>query len=388
MTRLAIVTSHPIQYNAPWFKLLSKSPGIELKVFYTWEQSMQGALFDPGFGKKIAWDIPLLEGYEYCFVKNISSNPGTHRFKGIVTPTLCREIEEWKAHVILVIGWSFDSHLTCMRYFHGKVPVIFRGDSTLLDEHSGIKRIARRIFLRWVYNHVDYALYTGTHNKSYFLKHGLKEQQLVFGPHAVDNERYRGEGGSLDTAADAWRQTLGFGKSDFVVLFAAKLENKKAPAFMIQVADALKDSSIKFLIVGNGPLEEELKEKAINDKRIQFLDFQNQTQMPLVYRLGDVFILPSTGPGETWGLAVNEAMACSRPVMVSSKAGCAIDLVVDDKNGLIFNSEDVNSCVWFIRKLLHNNNLSKEMGLFSQELVSNYSFSHLVQNITGLLSKL
>lgn len=388
MTRLAIVTSHPIQYNAPWFKLLSQSPGVQLKVFYTWEQSMQGDLFDPGFGKKIAWDIPLLNGYEYSFVKNTATDPGTHRFKGIVTPTLCREIEEWKANLLLVIGWSFDSHLSCMRHFHGKVPVIFRGDSTLLDENSGIKRITRRIFLRWVYSHVDYALYTGTHNKNYFLKHGLKERQLVFGPHAVDNERFRGEGNELDTAAAAWRQTLGLGEQDFVVLFAAKLEPKKAPDFMIRLAKRLKDNSVRFFLVGNGPLEQELKEMAVNDKRIQFLDFQNQTQMPLVYRLGDVFILPSTGPGETWGLAVNEAMACSKPVMVSSKAGCAIDLIENDKNGIIFNCYDVDSCVGFIRKLLHDSSLKRKMGVNSQELINNYSFHQLVQNITGLLSKL
>ncbi len=43
-----------------------------------------------------------------------------------------------------------------------------------------------------------------------------------------------------------------------------------------------------------------------------FLDFQNQQKMPLVYRLCDIFVLPSMGPGETWGLAVNEAMACKR----------------------------------------------------------------------------
>lgn len=52
----------------------------------------------------------------------------------------------------------------------------------------------------------------------------------------------------------------------------------------------------------------------------------------------NVFVLPSKGPGETWGLCVNEAMACSKPVIVSDKCGCYIDLIKDDVNGYVFNS--------------------------------------------------
>ena len=60
--KIAIVTSHPIQYYAPLFRLLAKK--VELKVFYTWGKEAL-VKFDPGFGKKVEWDIPLLDGYEY-----------------------------------------------------------------------------------------------------------------------------------------------------------------------------------------------------------------------------------------------------------------------------------------------------------------------------------
>ncbi len=66
--------------------------------------------------------------------------------------------------------------------------------------------------------------------------------------------------------------------------------------------------------------------------------------MPILYRLGNVFCLPSKGPGETWGLAVNEAMASSRPVIVSNKVGCAADLVSEGANGYLFNYNDKGSC--------------------------------------------
>ena len=68
--KLAIVTTHPIQYNAPWFGLLAEQPGVNIMVFYTWEQVNVNTKFDPGFGRIISWDIPLLDGYDYTFVKN------------------------------------------------------------------------------------------------------------------------------------------------------------------------------------------------------------------------------------------------------------------------------------------------------------------------------
>ena len=132
--KIAIVTTHPIQYNAPFFRLLEQEPSITPKVFYTWSQTEYEQKYDPGFGKKIEWDIPLLEGYSYEFVNNKAKHPGSDHFMGIENPLLIKKIQEWKPDMVLVYGWSFKSHLQCLRYFNKKIPVLFRGDSTLLDE--------------------------------------------------------------------------------------------------------------------------------------------------------------------------------------------------------------------------------------------------------------
>ena len=173
MRKLAIITTHPIQYNAPLFSLLSKRNKIGIKVFYTWGDSVLKSKFDPGFGKDISWDIPLLEGYAYEFVKNVSPDPGSHHFGGIDNPNLVARIKEWQPDAVLVYGWSFKSHLKCIRHFKNKIPVYFRGDSTLLNEKNVFKKLTRKIFLGWVYSYVDKALYVGTHNKEYFSKRGL-----------------------------------------------------------------------------------------------------------------------------------------------------------------------------------------------------------------------
>lgn len=375
--RLAIVTSHPIQYYAPLFKMLNERGVLTVKVFYTWSQSQQGSKFDPGFGKSIEWDIPLLQGYDFTFVNNTSSKEGTHHFSGIINPTLNTEIEQWDPDAILIIGWSFKSHLNCMRHFHKKVPILFRGDSTLLAEHFGPKLLIRTIFLKWVYRYIDYALYVGTNNKRYFLRHGVKEEQLVFAPHAVDNERFFDTENNFTNAAMQWRNNLGIKLSEIVFLYAGKLEYKKDPELLINAFKQILDTTVHLVIVGNGPLEVKLKGKYKSVKNLHFIDFQNQSQMPVVYRLGDTLVLPSKGPVETWGLSVNEAMACSRAIIVSDRCGCGIDLVKDNINGFIFRRSKLKNLTRKMQLIINNKSRLPEMGKASLNIIKQWSFEKI-----------
>ncbi|HEX5170353.1 MAG TPA: glycosyltransferase family 4 protein [Cyclobacteriaceae bacterium] len=340
--KLAVVTTHPIQYNAPLFKLLTDRGNIHVKVFYTWSQAQQ-RVPDKGFAQEIQWDIPLLSGYEYEFVINTARRPGNKNFMGIVTPGLIPAVRGYDPDALLVYGWNFKSHYDAMRYFSGKVPVWFRGDSHLLDEKAGLKTMMRRLALRWVYRSVDKAFYVGTNNKDYFHAHGLREHQLVYAPHAVDQQRFIDSADKMYAkSALSWRQELGYLPEDIVILFAGKFESKKNPTLLIEVFNKyFKDQGkLKLLMVGNGVAEDELRSMATGNENIRFLPFHNQSQMPLLYRVGDVFCLPSKGPGETWGLAVNEALACGLPVIVSEKVGCAKDLICDDDIGWRFDAQE------------------------------------------------
>ena len=120
LSKIAIVTSHPIQYNAPLFKRLAGVSCIDLLVFYTWGKDGAGKKYDPDFNREISWDLPLLEGYDYRFCENTSKKPGSHYFNGIKTPNLIFQIEEWQPDIVWVWGWAFNSHLKVLRYFYGK----------------------------------------------------------------------------------------------------------------------------------------------------------------------------------------------------------------------------------------------------------------------------
>ena len=383
--RLAIVSTHPIQYYAPLFKLLTERGVLSIKVFYTWSQSQQGAKYDPGFGKSIEWDIPLLQGYDYTFVNNTSPKPNSHHYSGIINPTLNVEIEEWNPDTILIIGWNFNSHLKCMRYFHKKVPILFRGDSTLLAEHIGARLLIRTLFLKWVYRYIDYALFVGTNNKKYFLRHGVKEKELVFAPHAVDNERFLDNNNMYANEAIQWRTSLGIRNTDIVFLFAGKLEDKKDLELLINAFNLIANNAVHLIVIGNGPLESKLKSKYKNAKNLHFIDFQNQSQMPVAYRLGDVLVLPSKGPIETWGLSVNEAMACSRAIIVSDRCGCGIDLIKPGINGYIFQRKNLQDLINKMNLIIANKNNIDKMGSKSLEIIKDWSFEKICGQIEEIV---
>jgi glycosyltransferase involved in cell wall biosynthesis len=110
---------------------------------------------------------------------------------------------------------------------------------------------------------------------------------------------------------------------------------------LIRAVRALGNSRLVLVLVGAGELDREVRARAAETSSVRVLPFQNQSRMPVVYRMGDLLVLPSAY-GETWGLAVNEAMACGRPVLVSERVGCATDLV-DPSCGRVFSWNDFSS---------------------------------------------
>lgn len=384
MKRLAIVTTHPIQYYAPVFQALAKQHP-QLKVFYTWGEDSINK-FDPDFQKVIEWDIPLLEGYDHEFLSNTSSHPGTSSFTGIVNPRATERIDRFQPDIVFVYGWSWLSHLKIMRHYAGRKKVWFRGDSTLLDAQGGYKKLLRSLFLRWVYRHVDLAFYVGQHNKRYFKAFGLTERQLRFAPHSIDNRRF-----AADRSAEAaqLREGLGMPPDGILILFAGKLEAKKDPEILLAAFERLPHHHVYLLFAGNGVQEARLKEKAresAKGRSIFFLPFQNQSAMPALYQACQLFCLPSAGPGETWGLAVNEAMAAGRAVLVSDKAGCAPDLVKEGVNGSVFRNRDLGDLTQKLRQLTGDKGLLEAYGRASGRLIEKWGFDAQVSLILDELN--
>lgn len=350
MTRLAFIVSHPIQYIAPLYQRLAKRDDIAIKVFFTWHAG-ETALVDRGFGVPVKWDVPLTAGYEFELVENTASEPGTHHFTGLRNPRLVERVKAWNPTAVHITGWAWLSHLQAILAFsRSRVPVLFRGDSHLLGQPSGPRWWLKRFVLGWIYSRVTAFLAVGSANREYFRAFGVAEDRLFQCPHCIDVDRFAEPEGTLEEEARSLRRELRLPPECLVLLFAAKFEHIKRPVDFMRAVQALDEPSIRLVMVGAGELEGEVRAIAEqNPEWIRLLPFQNQSRMPVIYRLGDVFVLPSAS--ETWGLAVNEAMASGRPVLVSKNVGCAADLV-KERAGWVFDWGDPESLGAAIRDIV------------------------------------
>ena len=338
-TRLAIIVSHPIQYCVPLYRRLAARKDIQLRVFFTWHAG-ERPQHDRGFGREVSWDIPLMEGYEYELVPNISRSPGTHHFWGIRNPDLVRRVMDWRPDAVHITGYSFAGHLRAIRGLSRRgISVLFRGDSHLLnDKRRGSRWRLKRFLLGRIYRDVRAFLYVGKHNYDYYRAFGVPKSRLFYCPHSIDVDRFAEPNDELEKKARQWREELRIPESAKVLLFAGKFEPIKRPIELMR-AISRTESNVILLMVGNGELELEVQRLAAEmPERFRVLPFQNQSAMPIVYRLGDLFALPSAS--ETWGLAVNEALASGRRVLLSDRVGCAPDVVTSRESGDVFATFD------------------------------------------------
>jgi glycosyltransferase involved in cell wall biosynthesis len=386
MKKLAIILSHPIQYYAPWFRSLHADPEIQLRVFYLWNFGVTASV-DRDFGQTIEWDVPMLDGYDYEWVANTSDQPGTHHIRGLQNPSLIAQVQAYQPDAVLLMNYNYASIYHFLWHWRA-CPVLFRGDSHRLVPDRGLKAWLRQQWISQVYHRFDRILYVGKANYDYFRHHNVGTEKLVLAPHAIENQRFTSQIDTAAVAAQHWKQTLGIPAAHRVVLFAGKLIPKKRPIDLLEALITAKIPNTSLLFVGSGRLETELRSRAKGYNNIFFAPFQNQSLMPRTYAIGDLFVLPSYGNGETWGLAVNEAMCLAKPVIVSNHVGCARDLVQPGQNGLIFPAGDIVALRACLQQAFQSPKLLTAWGQNSRRIIEHHSYSQLTTGLKQALVSL
>jgi glycosyltransferase involved in cell wall biosynthesis len=275
-----------------------------------------------------------------------------------------------------------------LRAFHKKgILTLFRGDSHLLDNRqSGPRWWVKRTILKRVFTWPTAFLVTGAANRAYYEAFGVVPDRLFLCPHSIDVSRFAEPAEALEKEADRWRQQLGIAPNRLVFLFAGKFERKKQPVELMLAVQALTNPEPVLVMVGSGELEAEVKAIAgASPERFRLLPFQNQSRMSVVYRLGDIFVLPSAF-GETWGLAANEALACGRPVLVSDRVGCAAD-VVDASCGWVFSWADRSALVRALTEIPRDRNKLLQMGRNATKRAWSFDVARTEESLISCLQR-
>ena len=382
-TRLAIIAGHPVQYVAPWLAQLAKITALKIHVFYLWDFGVVETK-DPGFGITLEWDIPLLEGYPYSFIHNVSVNPGNHHFMGYINPSLANLVVAWKPDVIFLMNYAFFSYfLLIFDPRTWRIPILFRGDSHDIGRMNSIQVLFSKWVRRIIFSRFSGFLDVGENNRRYILSSGVPRHKIFRAPHAIDNQRFQAAKPEAIRQAKLLRQKLKIRDDQVLISFVGKLIAVKRPMDLVYAFSHLPEKERKrasLLFVGDGKLKKNLMTIGKNlDQEVHFLDFQNQSAMPSIYAASDLLVLPSQN--ETWGLVVNEAMNLSCPVLVSDHVGCWPDLVIPGITGWVFPTGNVNLLHDYLLQAIQNPIKLKQMGQNAADHILDFSYQSITEGL-------
>lgn len=384
--RVAYLVTHPIQYQAPLLCLIAAQPDIDLTVFFQSDMSLR-AYADEGFGQTVKWDVPLLDGYRSELLPGIGRH-GPVSAQRPVSWGFASRLRRSRFDVLWVHGYARWVNWAAVLWAKARgIAVFVRDEATLSSaERSRARRLAKRAFFAGLPAAVDAFLAVGSANRAYYLAQGIPAERVFSMPYCVDNGFFAARATEAAPMREQLRRRLGLEPGRPIILYASKFEPRKRPGDLVRAYERLlaqggAPGRAYLLLVGDGemraPLEAEARTMGLRDAR--FLGFRNQTELPALYDLCDVFVLPSTN--EPWGLVVNEVMAAGKPVVVSDAVGCAADLVIPGRNGAVFPVGSVAALAEGLSGILGDPKQAARMGRASRDIISGWSFE---QDVAGL----
>ena len=373
--RLVIITEIISPYRIPLFNTLAQHEDVDLHVIFLAET-------DPGLRQWLVYKEEIKFSYEVL----PSWRRQIDRYKILlnrgVGPALTRACPD----VILCGGYNYVASWQALDWARGRgIPFFLWSESNLQDMRPGRAwiELLKHDFLRACTGFVV----PGRAAREYLLTLGIGENRLYTAMNAVDNHFFSTAADSARRNASQLRVELDLPQRYF--LFVGRLVLEKG-VFELLSAYATLDEGLRqqigVVFAGDGPCRPHLEKEAssISKDRVRFVGFAQREQLAAYYGLAEMLILPTYS--DTWGLVVNEAMACGLPVILSSAAGCGPDLVTENWNGMIVPPKSVPPLASAMHDLASHPETSARMGMNSTERIAQYSPQRWAQGVVRIVS--
>jgi glycosyltransferase involved in cell wall biosynthesis len=359
--RLVIITEIIAPYRIPVFNALARHPEIDLHVIFLAET-------DP---TQRQWLVPK-EEIHFSFEVLPSWRRRIHGHNLLLNWGLDTALRLASPDAIVCGGYNYIASWEALHWARRRhVPFLLWIESTARDSRSGstfLESLKTR-FLR----QCDGFVVPGKSSMEYLKGYGVPENTIFTAPNAVDTEFFARAADVARSNNAVTRQTCRL--PDRYFLFVGRLVAEKG-IFDLLSAYAMLAPELRMRIglvfAGDGIARPELQERAaaIQPGSIQLAGFQHREELAIFYALAEAFVLPTHT--DRWGLVVNEAMACGLPVICSTAAGCAADLVAD-QNGRLVPARDVGELASALNDLARDAQVRLRLGQASRNRIQEYS---------------
>ena len=359
--RLVILTEIIAPYRIPVFNALAARADVDPHIIFFAEN-------DPSLRQWQVYKDEIRFSYEVL--------PGWRRRLGkynlLLNWGVGSALRRASPDAIVCGGYSyFASWQAAMWARSHAVPLLLWSESTGRDIRHRLAPVEfmKKRFLRMCRGFVA----AGETSREYLLALGAAGQSVHIAPDAVDVQFYSTLATKARQHADRLRALHGLPARYF--LCVGRLVEEKGVFDLLSAYATLDDdlrTQIGLVFVGDGPVRADLQRRAkqIGPGVVNFMGWLDRERVPEVYALAEALVFPTHS--DTWGMVVNEAMACELPIIASEVAGCIPDLVEHGWNGLVVQSSNPQALAQAMTTLFRNPELASRMRTHSRERIQAY----------------
>ena len=360
--RLVILTEIIAPYRIPVFNVVARRAGLDLHVIFlaeTDETRRQWRVYKD----EIRFSHQILPSWRWR----------AGRTSILLNRGLWSALNRANPQVIICGGYNYPASWEALLWARRRrVPFVLWSESNRQDARAGRAWVEslKAYFLR----HCDRFVVPGKASFEYLKTLGCEEGSILTAPNAVDNNLFATHAQSTLGHAiefrDKWRLPSRF------ILFVGRLVQEKGVFDLLEAYSKLESgvrSEVGLVFAGDGVSREELAQKAkrISPGTVCFPGFAQRDDLAGLYALAECLVLPTHS--DTWGLVVNEGMACGLPIIVSTVAGCSADLVDDGWNGYVVPPRDSEKLSVAINGVVRRPEARQWMSAHSLERIRSYS---------------
>jgi glycosyltransferase involved in cell wall biosynthesis len=360
--RLVILTEIISPYRIPLFNALASNLDIDLHVIFLAET-------DPDLRQ---WRV-YKEEIRFSHQVLTSWRKRLGKYNALLNRGVSSALAAAHPDVILCGGYNYvASWQALFRARNHHIPVLLWSESNVQDQRGGHTLVE---FLKSSFiSRCSGFVVPGRSAQEYLRVKKVDPEKIFTAPNAVDNELFASGAAIARANRVVRRRELNLPERYF--LFVGRLVPEKG-TFDLLSAYAKLNASVRekvgLVLVGNGESRSQLEQRSagISPGVIKFSGFAQREELASYYALAEALILPThTDP---WGLVVNEAMACGLPVILSSAAGCASDLLQEGETGFLVPPRDVDALTGAMAHLADQPKLVESMGNNARQMITNYS---------------
>jgi glycosyltransferase involved in cell wall biosynthesis len=265
----------------------------------------------------------------------------------------------------------------------GRLAAIFAGVPVIVSTAENVD-----IWKKWWHRLIDKLLsyrtnkiiaVSGAVKEYYHKKIGIPLAKIIYIPNAIEINRFENIGDTKYLYDE-----FGLKPEDFILVCIGRLNAQKGHRYLFEALNLLNGRYRgKILVVGEGPLLENLKLQVANlNLKDKVIFTGKRKDIPQILHLADGLVLPSLYEGLP--LCILEAMAAAKPV-IATKAGGIEELVVNQETGFIVPAQNPEALASAIRNLMNLADKGKSMGKKGKEIViKNFSVNYIAETTTDL----